>query len=238
MGGDPRRPHVQHQNRTAFKHNPASRKTAKILSLPNEGLCTKCHDIIEWRKKFRKYKPLTTPRRCQICDQKKVTRAYHNICDYCACETNTCAKCREHKSIVNPIITPEQEKADMQLVRDALSKMTERERRTFLRHIQPAQEDDDADEEENYWAPEEEIDYVKAAKYLRNLSLKEQEDNEDAGEKASAKGKETETKDVTSETDTKPTNPNNEKENEEEDDEEDGENDEAEEDDDDEEDQE
>ena len=61
--GDPRRPHVQHQNKVAFRHNPSSRKTAKILAAPNAGLCTKCHDIIEWRKRYRKYKPLTTPRR-------------------------------------------------------------------------------------------------------------------------------------------------------------------------------
>lgn len=164
---------MQHQNRFAFKHNKASRKTAKILALPNEGLCTKCHDIIEWRKQFRKYKPLSTPRRCQICDQKKVTRAYHNICDHCATDTNTCAKCRESKVIVNPIITPEQEKADMDLVRGTMATMSERERRTFVRTLN-ANKPDKKDpavtgDEEDYWAPEEEIDWVKAARLLRSL---------------------------------------------------------------------
>src|SRR4051794_39560715 len=52
-----------HQNTFAFKHNKNSRKTAKILSLPNQGLCSKCHDIIEWKKKYRKYKPLTSARK-------------------------------------------------------------------------------------------------------------------------------------------------------------------------------
>jgi len=198
MVGDPRRPHVQHQNKVAFKHNKASRKTAKILSLPNEGLCSKCHDIIEWRKRFRKYKSLSTPRKCQICDQKTVTRAYHNICDQCACDSNTCAKCRESKSIVNPIITPEQEKADMQLVRDSLSKMTERARRTFLRHINANKKDNEvtADEDENYWAPEEEIDFVKAAKYLRELEAQKEarkvEGDEDEDEVDGKEGEEDE----------------------------------------------
>jgi hypothetical protein len=34
--------------------------------LPNEGLCPRCHDIIEWKKKYRKYKPLTTPKRWYV----------------------------------------------------------------------------------------------------------------------------------------------------------------------------
>ncbi len=28
---------------------------------PNIGLCQKCHDIIEWKKQYRKYKPRTVP---------------------------------------------------------------------------------------------------------------------------------------------------------------------------------
>jgi hypothetical protein len=28
---------------------------------PNIGLCQKCHDIIEWKKQYRKYKPRTMP---------------------------------------------------------------------------------------------------------------------------------------------------------------------------------
>lgn len=51
----------KHQNSVAFKHNKGSKKTAKILSLPNQGLCKRCWDKIEWRKKYRKYKPLKAP---------------------------------------------------------------------------------------------------------------------------------------------------------------------------------
>jgi len=43
-----------HQNSFAFKHNKNSKKTKKIAAIPNVGVCKRCHDIIEWRKKYRK----------------------------------------------------------------------------------------------------------------------------------------------------------------------------------------
>lgn len=53
----------KHQNTYAFRHNKNSKKSAKIMSTAIAGVCLKCHQIIEWRKKYRKYKPLTTPKR-------------------------------------------------------------------------------------------------------------------------------------------------------------------------------
>ena len=50
-----------HQNKFAFKHNPGSKLTKKILAAPIVGLCRRCSEIVEWRKKYRKYKPLTAP---------------------------------------------------------------------------------------------------------------------------------------------------------------------------------
>jgi hypothetical protein len=73
-----------HQNTFAFRHNPKSKKTEKILSSPNVGVCTKCHDKIEWRKKYRKYKPLTQPSKCNVCNNRSITAAYHTICGKCA----------------------------------------------------------------------------------------------------------------------------------------------------------
>ena len=61
--GNPKKGAPRHQNRTEFKHNPSSKKTKKILAMPNEGLCSRCHEIIEWKKKYRKYKPLTTAKK-------------------------------------------------------------------------------------------------------------------------------------------------------------------------------
>eukprot|EP00804_Cyclotella_cryptica_P000138 CCRYP_019702-RA/>CCRYP_019702-RA protein AED:0.38 eAED:0.38 QI:191/1/1/1/1/1/2/226/325 len=74
----------KHQNTFAFRHNPKSKKTEKILSSPNVGVCRRCHDKIEWRKKYRKYKPRTQPGKCNICFQKNVMAAYHTICTKCA----------------------------------------------------------------------------------------------------------------------------------------------------------
>ena len=44
----------KHQNSFAFHHNPKSKKTDKILASANVGVCKRCYDKIEWRKKYRK----------------------------------------------------------------------------------------------------------------------------------------------------------------------------------------
>jgi hypothetical protein len=41
-----------YQNRTPFRHNKGSKKTAAILATANSGgLCKRCADKIEWRLK-------------------------------------------------------------------------------------------------------------------------------------------------------------------------------------------
>lgn len=72
-----------HQNAFAFHHNPKSKKTEKILSSPNTGVCQRCYDKIEWRKKYRKYKPRTQPGICNQCQNRTVMAAYHTICTTC-----------------------------------------------------------------------------------------------------------------------------------------------------------
>ena len=74
----------KHQNTFAFRHNPKSKKTDKILNSPNVGVCRRCHEKIEWRKKYRKYKPRTQPGKCNLCGQKNIKAAYHTICTDCA----------------------------------------------------------------------------------------------------------------------------------------------------------
>jgi hypothetical protein len=69
------------QNKTRFTHNTNSKHTKavsveegcvaeptfghdgalQILSIPNSGVCPRCHDQIEWKRKYRKYKPLKEP---------------------------------------------------------------------------------------------------------------------------------------------------------------------------------
>lgn len=43
-----------YQNRTTFRHNKGSKRTAKILATANSGgLCKRCADKIDWRIKVR-----------------------------------------------------------------------------------------------------------------------------------------------------------------------------------------
>lgn len=72
-----------HQNRFAFHHNPKSKKTAAILAAPIQHVCRRCHEKIEWKKQYRKYKPLTTPGKCNHCGNRSIKAAYHTICEPC-----------------------------------------------------------------------------------------------------------------------------------------------------------
>ncbi|KAI8065483.1 hypothetical protein BC940DRAFT_304221 [Gongronella butleri] len=89
-----------HQNTTAWKHNKNSRKTREIEDLPVYGLCGRCTEVILWRKKYRKYKPLTSVKKCTNCQEKAIKEAYHVLCHNCASAKNVCAKCLESREIV------------------------------------------------------------------------------------------------------------------------------------------
>ena len=82
-----------HANRYAYIHNRNSRLTREILAMPIGGICPTCRAVLEWRKRFRKYKPLTVPKRCVRCGEKTVKEAYHVICRPCGAKNKTCAKC-------------------------------------------------------------------------------------------------------------------------------------------------
>ena len=84
-------PSPAHQNKFAYRHNPKSKTTARILSSPNVHVCRRCHEKIEWRKQYRKYKPRTQAGKCNICGQKNVMAAYHSICAKCS-QSSTKAK--------------------------------------------------------------------------------------------------------------------------------------------------
>ena len=79
-----------HQNTFAFKHNPKSKLTDKILNSPIEHCCRRCVDKLEWRKQYRKYKPLTQLVKCNLCTKRNIKSAYHTICE--ACTTSIKAK--------------------------------------------------------------------------------------------------------------------------------------------------
>jgi hypothetical protein len=95
-GGAKKKGHAPaHQNKFAWTHNPKSKKTQKILESPNIHVCRRCHDKIEWRKQYRKYKPRTQPGKCNGCEKRNVLFAYHTICE--TCTTNS----TKAKEIIN-----------------------------------------------------------------------------------------------------------------------------------------
>lgn len=56
----------KHKNRIAFK-NDLHDKTPKIKFLNNlhiAEVCEHCKAVIEWKIKYKKYKPLTKPKTC------------------------------------------------------------------------------------------------------------------------------------------------------------------------------
>ena len=53
----------KYKNSTAFKNTKydTSQRTKNILSVGQDGLCARCKEKIEWKIKYKKYKPLTQP---------------------------------------------------------------------------------------------------------------------------------------------------------------------------------
>lgn len=87
-----------HANRFAFIHNRNSRLTKQILATPISGVCPTCQAVLEWRKRYRKYKPLSVPKKCVRCEQKTIKEAYHVVCDPCAGNHRICAKCLQPRT--------------------------------------------------------------------------------------------------------------------------------------------
>ena len=73
-----------HQNSFKFRHNKKSVKTEKIKNSPLDFLCQRCHDILQWKIDYRKYKPLTAMTKCNQCHERNIIKAYRSICDMCA----------------------------------------------------------------------------------------------------------------------------------------------------------
>ncbi|KAI5167721.1 hypothetical protein NEIG_00305 [Nematocida sp. ERTm5] len=83
-----------HQNTYAFRHNPNSMLTKEIAAIKIFGLCRRCNEKIEWRKKYRKYKIQTHVSRCTVCLNKSITTAYNIVCEPCGEGKKICRICR------------------------------------------------------------------------------------------------------------------------------------------------
>ena len=82
-----------HQNAKAFKHNKHSKLTQKIAKEPLDCLCERCASLLEWKKRYRKYKLRTVPGRCDLCMDKAVLKGHRKICDPCGKRGKVCTKC-------------------------------------------------------------------------------------------------------------------------------------------------
>ena len=131
----------KHQNKTSFKNDlHDTRKIIKQLNnMEHIGLCEKCKDVIAWKIKYKKYKPLTVPKKCVFCEKKNIKTAYHIVCMDCGKEKNICTKCqtkdetiqRQNSKSINSEITQ---------LEAELKYLPERKRRTVLRVLKKENE--------------------------------------------------------------------------------------------------
>jgi hypothetical protein len=127
----------KHKNKTAFKNNlhDTSHRTKLINTIQVSNVCVRCKEIIEWKIKYKKYKPLTQPKKCVKCDQRKVKQAYHVMCVDCGMKLGVCTKCCESKEVITTKPNDqEQLKLDNEM-KNLLQSLPERKRRTFLRYM-------------------------------------------------------------------------------------------------------
>ncbi|XP_034936182.1 uncharacterized protein [Chelonus insularis] len=126
----------KYQNSHAFKNNlyDTSHKTKTINNIQVANVCKRCKEIIEWKIKYKKYKPLKAPSKCTKCDQKCVKHAYHIMCESCALKLEVCPKCGEQTEIIKSEVKEEVLILDREL-RLLLKKLPERKRRTFYRYM-------------------------------------------------------------------------------------------------------
>ncbi|CAK1599806.1 unnamed protein product [Parnassius mnemosyne] len=124
----------KHQNKTAFKNDlhDSSKKTKFLNTLQVTGVCLRCKEIIEWKIKYKKYKPLAAPKKCVGCDQRTVKFAYHVLCNNCSAEKKVCAKCVKAMESTETTI---EVNVDEDKIKSILKPLSERKRRAILRYI-------------------------------------------------------------------------------------------------------
>ncbi|XP_061192760.1 uncharacterized protein C9orf85 homolog [Saccostrea echinata] len=127
----------KYQNKSAFKNNlhDTTPRVKLMNSVVLGGVCRRCKDVIDWKIKYKKYKPLTVPKKCTKCLQKRIKQAYYTICIQCAKERNICAKCGEKSEIVEEAETrtPAEQMSNEAQLEAELKMLPERKRRTIFR---------------------------------------------------------------------------------------------------------
>lgn len=130
----------KHQNKFSWKPNAGVKINETELGgrfrpySEVTGVCPRCKEQIEWKRKYGKYKPLTEPAKCQRCSKRAVRQAYHNLCTACAKEHKVCAKC---SCRVDQIVGRDlsEVEAEQKTLEDAIKNARERDRRSLLRAV-------------------------------------------------------------------------------------------------------
>ncbi|XP_014674431.1 PREDICTED: uncharacterized protein C9orf85 homolog, partial [Priapulus caudatus] len=120
-----------------------------INSLEIGGLCGRCRDVVAWKIKYKKYKPLTAPKKCTQCGEKRIKFAYHILCSPCTKTSNQCAKCAQKTGIIGKAVLPGQtpeEQMEKTILDKKMKELPERQRRSILRNGGPQLQDHDDDE--------------------------------------------------------------------------------------------
>ncbi|KAK7266589.1 hypothetical protein RIF29_19238 [Crotalaria pallida] len=138
MSSGQRRGPPKHQNKYAWKPNAGVKinetEVGGRLKPLSEitGVCPRCKDQIDWKRRYGKYKPLVQPAKCQRCSKRAVRQAYHNLCFGCAKEHRVCAKCCVSVDRIVGRDSSEVE-AEQKMLDEAIKNSRERERRSLLR---------------------------------------------------------------------------------------------------------
>jgi len=128
----------KHQNITAFKNtlHDTSKRTKKIINTEIAEVCKRCHDVIQWKITYKKYKPLTVPKKCTKCEQKTIKDAYHIVCIPCGQKFDICCKCGKKEEVIQHKSPSYTEKSQALAELEAELKMLpERKRRAYHRYI-------------------------------------------------------------------------------------------------------
>lgn len=139
----------KHQNHTAFKNtlHDTSHRTKFINSIQVTDVCLRCKEIIEWKIKYKKYKPLSQPKKCVTCEQKTVKKAYHVMCVDCGRKLKKCTKCCQSKEVLDVTEEKNTFKMDKEM-KLAVKLLSERKRRTFQRYFEKIEKDTTLSENE------------------------------------------------------------------------------------------
>lgn len=192
--GPTRKRSQKHKNSFAFKNDLHDKtpQMKKINQLNVCEVCERCKAQIEWKIKYKKYKPLSQAKTCIKCGNRTVKKAYHVACKDCAKKEKICAKCLKSAEVVTiepPEPTPE-EQLQLKVEMDRLIKsLPERKRRTFLRFMKKGKEvEKDGDEDGSKVNDESEvketvrIPHSRADLLNKFESLKLTEDSDEDGD--------------------------------------------------------